>query len=290
MTRPFLQLVLFAVFGLPGCADERTTPRSRSEWTTIELARTDEQSGHLEITNRSGYHLYAVVEIDADGSANVEPDAPIAVQLDPWQSGVPVHRVSGVSLDENWTLQPYTTSSPGDPSVGLSTEPYALPFPCGVRATVTQAADRIVTHDVSTERFAVDFGLSEGTPVTAMRDGRVVEAEDSSQENCAGRSLECNKLTNLVVIQHDDHSIAEYLHLAHASLRVRPGDWVVSGQHIADSGNTGFSSAPHLHVAVATAFETALPRSLKIRFATETAPAVEPRTGVSYAPAGCGES
>ena len=34
------------------------------------------------------------------------------------------------------------------------------------------------------------------------------------------------------------------------SIRVQPGDTIERGQYIAESGNTGFSSGPHLHFAV----------------------------------------
>ena len=51
-------------------------------------------------------------------------------------------------------------------------------------------------------------------------------------------------------ILHDDGTFALYAHLNWNSIRVNPGDRVQAGQYIADSGNTGFSSGPHLHFAV----------------------------------------
>jgi murein DD-endopeptidase MepM/ murein hydrolase activator NlpD len=55
---------------------------------------------------------------------------------------------------------------------------------------------------------------------------------------------------NIVQILHDDGTYAIYAHLNWNSIRVKAGDRVRRGQYIADSGNTGFSSGPHLHFAV----------------------------------------
>ena len=55
---------------------------------------------------------------------------------------------------------------------------------------------------------------------------------------------------NHVRILHDDGTMALYAHLDLASVSVRPGGRVRAGQLIARSGNTGFSSGPHLHFAV----------------------------------------
>ena len=49
---------------------------------------------------------------------------------------------------------------------------------------------------------------------------------------------------------HDAGTYAIYAHLNTNTIRVKPGDRVRRGQYIADSGNTGYSSGPHLHFAV----------------------------------------
>jgi len=55
---------------------------------------------------------------------------------------------------------------------------------------------------------------------------------------------------DVVEIIHSDGTIGVYAHLHWDSIRVRIGEHIARGQYIADSGNTGFSSGPHLHFAV----------------------------------------
>jgi murein DD-endopeptidase MepM/ murein hydrolase activator NlpD len=55
---------------------------------------------------------------------------------------------------------------------------------------------------------------------------------------------------NFIRILHDDGSMALYAHLAVDGVLVRIGQEVTAGQRIGLSGNTGFSTGPHLHFAV----------------------------------------
>ncbi len=55
---------------------------------------------------------------------------------------------------------------------------------------------------------------------------------------------------NFVRILHDDGSMALYAHLKSGGVLVRVGQQVQAAQQIGLSGNTGFTTGPHLHFAL----------------------------------------
>ena len=61
-----------------------------------------------------------------------------------------------------------------------------------------------------------------------------------------GGSVGCNSCGNGISIQRADGFRHIYCHNARVYAKV--GDPIVAGQHIADSGDTGRSGAPHLHL------------------------------------------
>ena len=81
-------------------------------------------------------------------------------------------------------------------------------------------------------------------------------------------------------ILHDDGTYAVYAHLNWNSIRVTPGDRVAAGEYIADSGNTGFSSGPHLHFAVLRNFGMRV-ESVPVRFRTAPGTSAEPTMGAT---------
>ena len=83
----------------------------------------------------------------------------------------------------------------------------------------------------------VDLSASRGTPIYAPADG-VVEVVRSSKQGFG----------NLLKIRHAFGFSTLYAHLD--EFKVKSGHFVHKGELIASSGNTGLSTAPHLHYEV----------------------------------------
>lgn len=126
---------------------------------------------------------------------------------------------------------------------------YRLPFQEGQSFGVTQAhGGKLTSHDNRENLYAIDFGMPRGTPVVAARGGIVIDATFIHEEG--GYDKRYLDKANTVAIVHDDGTVAEYAHLSHGPARVRIGQAVAAGDLIGHSGNSGYSSGPHLHFIV----------------------------------------
>lgn len=155
---------------------------------------------------------------------------------------------------------------------------YRLPYGDDVSFPIIQAYGAELSHR-GAERFTLDFGMPAGTPVHAAREGVVVLVEDSHDLGCARE--ECGKYANFVVVLHSDGTTGEYFHLERGSAQVRVGERVARGQWLARSGNTGFSTAPHLHFGVYRTGHDRTTESLAVRFETRGGE-IAPRSGGQY--------
>jgi murein DD-endopeptidase MepM/ murein hydrolase activator NlpD len=155
---------------------------------------------------------------------------------------------------------------------------YRLPYGDDVSFPIIQGYSAKLSHR-GAESYTLDFGMPVGTPVHAARDGVVVLVEDSHDAGCARE--ECGKFANFVVVLHSDGTTGEYFHLERASARVRVGDRVARGQWLARSGNTGFSTVPHLHFGVYRTGRDRSTESVAVRFETRSGEIV-PRSGAQY--------
>ncbi len=115
---------------------------------------------------------------------------------------------------------------------------FQLPFAYGACFTVTQGNNGAFSHHERSNRYAWDFNLPMGTPVTAAAAGRVVLVPEANEG--IGKSI---------VLDHGSGYYTLYAHLS--KLKASPGQVVQAGQTIALSGrDTGVS--PHLHFGVFT--------------------------------------
>jgi murein DD-endopeptidase MepM/ murein hydrolase activator NlpD len=126
--------------------------------------------------------------------------------------------------------------------------PYRAPFAVGATFVISQAYPSQFTHTSPDSQYAVDIALPDGTQVYAAREGTVINVRHDAFRG--GVSAAMMDQANVIEILHDDGTIAMYAHLHWDSIRVHIGEHVDRGEYIANSGNTGFSSGPHLHFCV----------------------------------------
>ena len=111
---------------------------------------------------------------------------------------------------------------------------------------------QIVVGDPSENENYVDYGAK----VMAAADGVVVGMLDELEDNVPGQLPDPNSITlenvdgNFVVIDHGNGLYSFYAHLQRGSVEVEVGDEVQAGDRLGLLGNTGNSSAPHLHFHV----------------------------------------
>ena len=111
---------------------------------------------------------------------------------------------------------------------------------------VVRAHDRERDHWSRTSPPAMLYLLLEGAPRELLRPGRI--------------------LGNHVVLDLGDGVYALFAHLRRGSLRVRRGERVEPGQQLAECGNSGNSSEPHLHFQLMDHPSVLLAAGLPMRF------------------------
>jgi RHS repeat-associated protein len=110
--------------------------------------------------------------------------------------------------------------------------------------------DQIVNNSVFTSPFGprgdrvhrgIDLTAPEGSPIRSFASGKVAWVDTSPTWG------------NYVVIDHGQGYFSLYAHIRDGGTLVDVGDPISDGQIIAEVGNTGRSSGPHLHLEVGQA-------------------------------------
>ena len=127
---------------------------------------------------------------------------------------------------------------------------YAIDF---IRVDLERAAageNPLLSGDPTKNESYFTFGQE----ILAVTAGRIVAVRDGVPENDLSQPLPPATIEsapgNFVVQALDDGTFALYAHIQNGKVRVHPGDRVRRGQVLGLVGNTGNSTAPHLHFHV----------------------------------------
>lgn len=245
----------------------------------VEVETTNTPEGALFVV-RNGFH--APVELflrfrQIRGYEYPDPDEPLRWVIPPVSERTLLTLVRNGTAEAPAAEYEYTYQI-GDPRARHSpARPYRAPFSVASAFPVTQAYPDIVTHSTPGSYQAVDIAMPVGTDIVAARAGVVFDVASDNYRSGTDRERD-GPAANVIKILHDDGTWAIYAHLNWNSIRVKPGDRVARGEYIGDSGNTGFSSGPHLHFAVLRNVGL-MSESVPVRFEGVNSTMVAPATG-----------
>jgi hypothetical protein len=135
---------------------------------------------------------------------------------------------------------------------------------------IMEDEEDVVPDDWSSLPTKVEEYPCYGKDVLAVADGVVVKISnnhpDSRTKNLKVYCDTWSHRGNYVMIKHNESEYSFTVHLMPHSITVRKGDTVKQGQVIAKCGNSGNSTAPHIHFALQSSKSIFLGYSLPIGF------------------------
>jgi Peptidase family M23 len=165
--------------------------------------------------------------------------------------------------------------------VDILGERYAIDF-VGVDDRRRSAEHRDWRTFLATEPAERFVGF--GRPILAPADGTVVRVHDGEIDHAGRRSQlalvpymlgQAGRLrhgvnalagNSLIIALRDSRAFVALAHLRAGSLRVAAGDEVTAGRHVADCGNSGNSTEPHVHVQAMDSPDLSIARGVPIAF------------------------
>lgn len=207
-----------------------------------------------------------------------EPPLPLTVEIPAGVTQV-LSRLTPIDPSTDTHYESHYRTHCGSRSARPDDVVYTLPYPKGATHAVCQGFHGPLSH-LGQYDYALDWAMPIGSPVCATRAGIVVKIKVDS--NQGGPTREFLNKANSLSILHSDGTIGEYLHLQHDGARVTIGQRVRAGDVIALSGNTGFSSTPHLHFHVCAPLDGATIRTFPIKFRVNPTAVIFPVQGQSY--------
>jgi murein DD-endopeptidase MepM/ murein hydrolase activator NlpD len=144
---------------------------------------------------------------------------------------------------------------------------YSLPYVGGKYKVIQGYLGALSHYRGSQNEYAIDFAMPVGTKVCAAFEGTVAAfRQDSDLGGADEKFAPCD---NYMVVKHADGTFAEYRHLKKAGVLVKLGQNVQRHQPLAISGNSGYSTGPHLHFAVFYNIDGKTRKTIPTRFKTD---------------------
>jgi murein DD-endopeptidase MepM/ murein hydrolase activator NlpD len=233
----------------PDAGVEATIIPVRAERQQIARLRLEglERERRAVVSNLLAGAIEVELKFTARSNIEGEPALPLRVVI-PGASERSIATLRSVDESQPASFALEFGAVPGSPDARPDEQPYLLPIDTS-EWRIDQGFGGRFSHAEPQSRYAIDLAVDEGTPVLAARAGIVMQVEDDFE----GAGLDREKFVdraNHVRLLHEDGTMTVYAHLAPESVMVSQGQRVRSGQRLGSSGNTGFSTGPHLHFAV----------------------------------------
>lgn len=192
---------------------------------------------------------WAVVSLTADSNTRQQIVVPLEVQDGPallWPTS---------PGSEPWVATS-TAGTPGHWQGGAIVDAGRLSISQRFALDLRQIDEQFQTHPVGATSKEAYYAW--GEDVRSMGRGRVIDVVTDDPDYEIGDAIPPTQhpAGNYVVVQHGVRAFGVYAHLQRGTARVRVGDWVERGQPLAQVGNSGASSEPHLHVHVADSWRS----------------------------------
>ena len=183
----------------------------------------------------------ALVSAPAVATADTSVHASQSVEVDASALSAPVNG-EAYAATSGKELRAAANMRTADTFVNDLSSPVQWPFPVGVPISDDFGPRAAPCSGCSTQHKGLDMTPGEGTPISVIADGVVLETQES--DSGLGVSARIEHIVD------GERYVSVYAHMGFGSLQIQPGQVVRVGDQVGEVGNSGQSTGPHLHLEI----------------------------------------